>query len=648
MAESGETTDFSTDRIAGLYHWEEIEGWQMLLQHLDLVDGFALVVVLAPDDWAIALTREHLQETLSEVGAVARVRFDPMGDSDRLAETLLAFEAGAARVVWVDADPTSPDQFAQVELAWQQALSRLNRYRNTIQSRFDCTLALALPARLQRTLREAAPDLWSIRSGVFRIDPPGSSRGGFELLPIEERAGLNRAEEAGDLGDPAVTLAEADKLRGKPGREVLLASLLLRAGNQARNRLDWQTAERALQEAYSLQEKVGGDPDLRWEIATDFASLLQSLAGYERAEYYKRRALEISELHFGPSHPNTAVSLNNLAQLLRATNRLAEAEPLMRRALAIDEESFGPSHPDIARDLSNLGMLLRTTNRLSEAEPLLRRALAIDEESVGPDHPDVAIDLVNLGLLLRSTNRLAEAEPLMRRALEIDETRFGPEHPEVAIDLNNLALLLQDTKRLSEAEPLLRRALAIDERCFGHFHPNVAIRLNNLAQLLQATDRFVEAEALMQRTLAIDEQCYGPEHPEVARDLANLGLLLRATNRPAEAEPLLRRALAIDEQSFGPDHPNVATDLSNLARLLRATGRLEEAESLMRRHLQIFSRFGRQNGHEHPYFQAAVRHYRRVLDAMKLSEDEIARRVREAAGDHDATDDASRLRKSNS
>ena len=35
-----------------------------------------------------------------------------------------------------------------------------------------------------------------------------------------------------------------------------------------------------------------------------------------------------------------ARDLNNLAQLLQATNRLEEAEPLMRRALAIDEKSL--------------------------------------------------------------------------------------------------------------------------------------------------------------------------------------------------------------------------------------------------------------------------------------------------------------------
>ena len=91
----------------------------------------------------------------------------------------------------------------------------------------------------------------------------------------------------------------------------------------------------------------------------------------------------------------------------------------MRRALAIDEKSYGPEHPDVARDLNNLAQLLQATNRLAEAEPLMRRALAIDEKSYGPEHPKVATDLNNLAQLLQATNRLAEAEPLMRRTVLI-------------------------------------------------------------------------------------------------------------------------------------------------------------------------------------------------------------------------------------
>ena len=140
-----------------------------------------------------------------------------------------------------------------------------------------------------------------------------------------------------------------------------------------------------------------------------------------------------------------ATDLNNLAQLLKATNRLAEAEPLMRRALAIDEASYGPNHPKVATRLNNLAALLKATNRLAEAEPLMRRALALNEASYGNDHPEVATALTNLAQLLKASNRLAEAEPLMRRMTEIliAFSQQGFQHPNLEVGLANYLSLLQ-------------------------------------------------------------------------------------------------------------------------------------------------------------------------------------------------------------
>jgi tetratricopeptide (TPR) repeat protein len=112
----------------------------------------------------------------------------------------------------------------------------------------------------------------------------------------------------------------------------------------------------------------------------------------------KRDFLEAQR--FVEKEQDTATVLNNLAQLLQATNRLGEAEPLMRRALEIDEKSYGPEHPRVAIDLNNLAGLFYKTNRMAEAEPLYRRALAIHEKSFGPDHPAVATSLNNLANLL--------------------------------------------------------------------------------------------------------------------------------------------------------------------------------------------------------------------------------------------------------
>lgn len=293
------------------------------------------------------------------------------------------------------------------------------------------------------------------------------------------------------------------------------------------------------------EENRQADPAMFVSSLLQLAIISETLGDYSRAEAVMRQALIIAETDLGIANHGTAAALNNLAQLLQATNRLAEAEPLMRRALSIDEAYFGKDHPSVATGLNNLALLLQTTNRFGEAESLMRRALAIDESFYGEDHPQVATNLNNFAALLQTTNRLSEAEPLIRRALVIDEAAFGNNHPDVARDLTNLAQLLLRTNRLEEAEPLIRRALAIDENSFGKDHPRVASHLNGLAQLLKAANRLAEAEPHMRRALAIHEATFGKDHPDVAIDLNNLVGLLHATERLAESEPLARRMVAI-------------------------------------------------------------------------------------------------------
>jgi nephrocystin-3 len=358
------------------------------------------------------------------------------------------------------------------------------------------------------------------------------------------------------------------------------------------------------------ERRYGPDHPNVATILNNLAELLRATNRLAEAEPLMRRALEIDENSYGPKHPHVATNLNNLASLLTAMNRLAEAEPMMRRALAIDENSLGLNHPNVSRDLTNLAQLLLAANRLDEAEPLMRRALAIDERSYGPNNPEVALDLNNLAGLLFAANRLAEAEPLLRQALAINEQSYGPDHPRVAIGLNRLATLLQSMNRLHEAEPLFRRALAIDERSFGPDHPRVADVLNDLAQLLQATGQLAEAELLFRRLLAIDERKFGLHHPDVARDLNNLAQLLKDANRLAEAEPLMRQALEIWEKSLGLDHSNVGSALNNLAQLLKATNRFAEAEPLYRRALEILEE---NLGADHPNVASALNNLARLL-----------------------------------
>ena len=331
------------------------------------------------------------------------------------------------------------------------------------------------------------------------------------LSEVEEMIACWEMHRSGDLEEFAHRLAEMGK------------GLTLRTFSETRLAFLRDTLEST------------GNSEERIAQRLRIAAVLMDLARWKGCEEQQRHALaEATAL--GDAKLVAAVS-NDLAQLLKRTNRLGEAEPLMWRALEIDKAAFGEQDPTVAIHLNNLATLLKDTNRSEEAEPMMRRALEIDKAAFGEQDPTVAIHLNNLATLLKDTNRSEEAEPLMRRALEIDKAAFSEQHPTVAIRLNNLAILLKDTNRSEEAEPMMRRALEIDVAAFGEQHPTVAIRLNNLAILLQDTNRIEEAEPLMRRALEIFDtfrRQTGHEHPHFQQVNENYQALQRAmgSNEP--------------------------------------------------------------------------------------------------------------------
>ena len=65
---------------------------------------------------------------------------------------------------------------------------------------------------------------------------------------------------------------------------------------------------------------------------------------YEQAESLYQRALAIREQQSGPKHPDTANSLENLAELYQAQGRYGEAEPLLRRPAKLSLSYLGMEH----------------------------------------------------------------------------------------------------------------------------------------------------------------------------------------------------------------------------------------------------------------------------------------------------------------
>ena len=66
---------------------------------------------------------------------------------------------------------------------------------------------------------------------------------------------------------------------------------------------------------------------------------------YAEAEPLLLRTLEARERVLGKEHPDTLISVDNLADLRRDQGRYAEAEALYKRFLEAADRVFGPSIP---------------------------------------------------------------------------------------------------------------------------------------------------------------------------------------------------------------------------------------------------------------------------------------------------------------
>lgn len=86
------------------------------------------------------------------------------------------------------------------------------------------------------------------------------------------------------------------------------------------------------------------------------ASDLYKQGKYTEALSLFQRSLTICEKVLGPEHPNTAGSVNNLANVYRDMGDYAHALPLFQRALAVREKVLGPEHPETAGTIYNLAM----------------------------------------------------------------------------------------------------------------------------------------------------------------------------------------------------------------------------------------------------------------------------------------------------
>lgn len=140
-----------------------------------------------------------------------------------------------------------------------------------------------------------------------------------------------------------------------------------------------------------------------------------------------------------------------LALVAAPAGKFAEAESLFREAVASCKETLDGHHPDTLVSINNLAHLLKSMGEAADPRPLLCPAPAHPSCSHhcpgngGRQHRRQAASSLlssRRSSCIASAGRLEESEALCREALAAQRATLGDRHPDTLSSINNLALLL--------------------------------------------------------------------------------------------------------------------------------------------------------------------------------------------------------------
>ena len=270
--------------------------------------------------------------------------------------------------------------------------------------------------------------------------------------------------------------------------EIAIAASIYLAGAYADRTHDAHMGRHWIRHAAAIFARFPGHPNLEARLAISQGLVLAVEGRFEEALREDGQGLAIQESLFGPTSPEVAESVNNVAVVLHELGRNEEAEENIRRAHAISAKLYGEDSGRVAFSNLNEGEILMGLGRFQDARTALARSKAsLEREGASPYITGYL--LLDQGKLELAAGNARAAASLLEQSLPLlgtqdlrwtAEARFGlgralwsssPANRKRAIDLVRSAA--EATVDLPVAAGLAREIAAWEQE---HARPALSLR----------------------------------------------------------------------------------------------------------------------------------------------------------------------------
>ena len=422
-------------------------------------------------------------------------------------------------------------------------------------------------------------------------------------LPLLERAlhlaDSTEGQSSQDYADDLSNLASDYRLIGEYSKAEPLFRRAVALNEVAHGANSLAVAQNlgSLGECLSLEDKdPEAEPILRRSLAIDrsqpqvsldgtrdyLALLLERKGAYPEAAVLLRESLAITARNEGAQSQDYLVSLHNMAGAQIDMGDLDGAAKSEQEVLATRRRIWGPSHPDTAYSLNNLGWVYLEQGRWQDAEALLRENVEVIRKAEIVPGVRYANALGNWGRVLQQKGDLLGASQTFEEAQRVLASA-GKSDTWISAKIRTYQAMVElDRGQTGDAIRLATQAVALQRKLGGDSNPQLATGELSLGLSNLLAGDAIAAEVEFRSALEIRKHTFPHTHRDFLLAQVRLAEALLDEDRTQDALEMMHSATTSAASAPFPLPPWQMAELQIVNALtLRRTGRGSDLSAIV-------------------------------------------------------------------
>ncbi|KAF7357315.1 FabD/lysophospholipase-like protein [Mycena sanguinolenta] len=306
--------------------------------------------------------------------------------------------------------------------------------------------------------------------------------------------------------------------------------------------------------------------DLAWIFRHHYGLLFNEAGEYKESAGMLETVLEEENRLLGDKHPDTLVTMGNLASTYSDLGEYGKASVLQMAVLEKQKQILGDNHPDTLLAMGNLASTYSDLGKYEKASVLQMAVLEKQKQILGDNHPHILLAMGNLASTYSHLGQYGKASVLQMAVLEKRKQILGDNHPSTLLAMGNLARTYTNLGEYEHASDFEIAVLEKRKQILGDNHPSTLLAMGNLARTYTNLGEYEHASDFEIAVLEKRKQILGDNHPSTLLAMGNLARTYTNLGEYEHASDFEIAVLEKRKQILGDNHPHTLLAMGNLAR----------------------------------------------------------------------------------